>query len=89
MPDHSRPTIRPSRPFVRALELTGWSARSVWGYDPDLECYWAELWRVDSDPAPLARVGVEHLITTVAGLAGAMATVAPVRDDDAYLALTA
>ncbi len=28
-----------------ALSLPGWDEYSVWGYDPPLDCYFAQLWR--------------------------------------------
>jgi hypothetical protein len=80
---------RGAEPFAHALALDGWSARSVWGYDAELECYWAELWRADTDRGPAVRIGVEHLVTTVDGLAGAMATAGRVPGTIAFLALTA
>lgn len=79
-------------PFARGLVLSGWSERSAWGYDPVLECYWAELWRdagPEPDLTPDVRIGPEHLITTVTGLARVMAFTAEVADEAAYLALTA
>jgi hypothetical protein len=75
--------------FAHPIVLDGWSPRSVWGYDPDLECYWAELWRTDADPVPTIRVGVEHLVTTVDGLAAAVSQLGRVRRGDAFMALTA
>jgi len=26
------------------INLPGWAEQSVWGYDPLLQCYWAQLW---------------------------------------------
>ena len=78
-----------AEPFAHAVALDGWSARSVWGYDPHLECYWAELWRSDTDGGPAVRIGVEHLVTTVDGLADAMALAGRIPGVDAFLALTA
>lgn len=78
-----------AEPFAHSVVLDGWSARSVWGYDPDLECYWAELWRSSADRVPAVRIGVEHLVTTVDQLAGAMALWVELPAADAYLALTA
>ena len=80
---------RGAEQFRHALALDGWSARSVWGYDPELECYWAELWRADTDRVPAVRIGVEHLVTTVDGLAGAMASAGRIPGAAAFLALTA
>lgn len=71
--------------FVRDGVLPGWSAR--WGFDPVLEGYWAELLRDGGGPA--VRISADHLITTVAGLARAVAFATAVPDTEAYLALTA
>ena len=85
---------RPARTraaFSRGLHMAGWDGGSTWGYDAELECYWVELCRGGGGPrdeAPL-RIGPEHLISTVSGLARAMAFAASVADVDAYLALTA
>lgn len=76
-------------PFAHALALDGWSARSSWGFNPELECYWAELWRADTDRGPAVRIGVEHLVTTVDGLAAALALAGRMPGADAFLALTA
>ena len=78
-----------AEPFAYALVLDGWSDRSVWGYSPELECYWAELWRLDTDRSPAVRIGVEHLVTTVNGLAGAIALAGRMPGAEAFLALTA
>lgn len=78
-----------AEPFAHALALEGWSARSTWGFDPELECYWAEMWRADSDRDPAVRIGVEHLVTTVDGLAGAMTVAGRIPGTEAFLALTA
>lgn len=90
-PDRSRPA------FSRALDLPGWDGGSTWGYDAELECYWVELRRGSATPSVGAvrqgdaslRIGPEHLITTVPGLARAMAFAVEVADVEAYLALTA
>lgn len=81
-----RRVVRRAQPFARPLPLPGWTPSS-WGYDPDLECFWAEL-RPDGGADPV-RIGPAHLITTVGGLARAVARCARVRDAEAYLALTA
>ena len=85
--------------FERPLTLPGWSPSS-WGYDPALESFWAAL-RPDLPaalgPATAGTVGTanavlispEHLITTLPGLARAVARSARVPDATAYLALTA
>jgi hypothetical protein len=80
-----RPGGRRATPFVRPLRLRGW-APSSWGYDPALECFWADL-RPDGDAAPV-RIGRRHLIATVPGLARAVARTARVPAAEAYLALT-
>lgn len=36
------------RNFREALCLPGWSDQSVWGYDEQMDTYFAQLWR-DSD----------------------------------------
>lgn len=75
-------------PFERPLVLAGWAPGSRWGFDPGLECYWVELApRAGSGTA--VRVGPEHLITTLDGLARALARVAGAQPTEAYLALTA
>ena len=87
-----RQRCRPGRlPFRRPVRLEGWSTGSAWGYDPVLECYWAELVRVpDAAAVPdVVRIGPEHLLTTVTGLARAVAFATGAGDGDAYLALTA
>ncbi len=80
--------------FERRLALPGWSP-STWGYDPALESFWAEL-RPDpagDAPADAARAPVvisrDHLITTLPGLARAVARSARVADAAALRALTA
>ena len=77
--------------FARGLELAGWEAGSTWGYDSVLECYWVELRRSGETPGgeTHVRIGAEHLITTMSGLARAVAFAVEVADVDAYLALTA
>ena len=81
--------------FVRVLDLPGWSP-STWGYDPALESYWAELrpagparpdeHRAATGPVLISR---DHLITTLPGLARAVARTAHVPAAAAFLALTA
>jgi hypothetical protein len=34
----------------RALWLPGWDRRSVWGFDPALDAYFAQLWRNSGAP---------------------------------------
>lgn len=79
---------------MRPLHLPGWSP-STWGYDPALESFWAELRPVTptsasgtGDPGPL-HISRDHLITTLPGLARAVARSARVPDAAAFLALTA
>lgn len=74
-------------PFERPLVVRGWSARSRWGFDPALECFWAELWP-ESGGAPV-RIGPEHLVPTVDGLARVLGVAVALDGDEAYLALTA
>lgn len=73
--------------FERPLVLPGWSVRSRWGRDTRLECLWLELWP-EGGGAPV-RIGAEHLVATVDGLARALAAAVSVEPVDAYLALTA
>lgn len=75
-------------PIEHPLALPGWGERSRWGYDPTFECFWAELWPEDG-VGPAVMVGVEHLIPTLAALAGAVAEAVELHDGVAYLALTA
>ena len=72
---------------MRPLVLRGWSARSRWGYDPRLECFWLELWP-ETCGAPV-RIGPEHLVPTVDGLARVLTWALALEPDEAYLALTA
>ena len=81
-----RPALR-REAFARGVALPGWSAGSRWGYDAVLECYWADL--LPDDGAPDVQIGPEHLLSTVTGLARAVAVRLGVGDDDVYLALTA
>ena len=82
--------------FERPLPLPGWSP-STWGYDPALESYWAELRRevptASADgahpPGGPVHISRDHLITTLPGLARAVARTARVPDAAALLALTA
>ena len=76
--------------FARGLSLAGWDGGSTWGYDAVLECYWADLRRAgdaSGDEASLV-IGPEHLISTITGLARAVAFAVEVADVEAYLALT-
>ena len=48
----SREALAPLDPFMlypksdrRALRLPGWGNRSVWGFHPPLDAYFAQLWR--------------------------------------------
>lgn len=77
-----------STAFVRPLAVAGWASGSRWGFDPALECYWAEL-APPSRGAPSVRVGPEHLIATVEGLSRALARAGRLPVEDAYLALMA
>lgn len=73
--------------FARGVALPGWSAGSRWGYDAVLECYWADL--LPDEGVQDVRIGPEHLLGTMSGLARAVALRLGVRDDDVFLALTA
>jgi len=46
--------------LVRDINLPGWSDQSIWGYDPTLECYWAQLWR-DEDNTDAPRISISSL----------------------------
>jgi hypothetical protein len=35
--------------FIEPLWLPGWSQRSIWGYDEQMETYFAQLGRDDDD----------------------------------------
>jgi len=75
--------------FERRLALPGWSPSS-WGYDPALECFWAEL-RPEpgrGSPGGTVLISRDHLITTLPGLARAVASRARVPHAAALLALT-
>lgn len=37
------------RNFREAVWLPGWSDRSIWGYDEQMDTFFAQLWR-DGDP---------------------------------------
>lgn len=76
--------------FARGLRIPGWDGGSSWGYDAVLECYWADLRRADEGAPGEAsvRIGPEHLISTVTGLARAVAFAVEVADVEVYLALT-
>lgn len=80
-------TSGPRDGFQRRLALPGWSPRSSWGRDPLLECFWLEL--VPEDDGPPVRIGPEHLVATVDGLARVLASALAVEEGTAYLALTA
>lgn len=80
-------TTVPVRAFARRLSLPGWSPRSSWGRDPLLECFWLEL--VPEDGGPSVRIGPEHLVATVDGLARVLASALVLEEGTAYLALTA
>lgn len=82
-------TGRAAGAFARAIALPGWSPRSAWGFDAELECFWAELWRADGDAEPAVRIGAEHLVPSVPGLARAVGRAAGLGPEAAFLALTA
>lgn len=75
--------------FRHGMALPGWSGRSSWGFDVELECFWAELWRAEADVEPTVRIAREHLVPTVTGLARALGAAAGVPAEEAFLALTA
>lgn len=84
------PARRRAERFERRLALPGWSP-STWGYDPALESFWAELRPSGSGDRDGGSVLIsrDHLITTLPGLARAVARTARVPDAAALLALTA
>ncbi|NCT90930.1 hypothetical protein GXB85_08225 [Cellulomonas sp. APG4] len=57
-----------------------------WGYDRVLECFWAEV--AFPDERGVVRVGVEHLVPTLAGLARVLAAHVGVPGDEVFVALT-
>lgn len=69
---------------MRQFTLGGWRSSS-WGYDPTLECFWADL-RAEDERS--VRIDARHLIPTVSGLARAVARTAKVPPAEVYLALT-
>lgn len=90
VPGPRAPVRRRAERFERSLALPGWSP-STWGYDPALESFWAELRpSVVGDRAggPVL-ISRDHLITTLPGLARAVARTARVPDAAVLLALTA
>ena len=48
------------------INLPGWADQSIWGYDPLLQCYCAQLWR-DEDRTDRPRIWIStyHLIPTL------------------------
>ncbi|GEN78777.1 hypothetical protein [Actinotalea fermentans] len=94
LPKSAAPARRRAERFERSLALPGWSP-STWGYDPALESFWAELRpdRVADDPGDPRRgtvlISRDHLITTLPGLARAVARSTQVGDVTALRALTA
>ncbi|WP_225754434.1 hypothetical protein [Actinotalea sp. Marseille-Q4924] len=74
-------------PVPRPVLLPGWSARSRWGWDPALECYWARLVPLRRDGAVL-EVSREHLVPTLASLARTVAARAALDDGLVFVALT-
>lgn len=96
-PPLTRPAVsvrRRAERFERSLALPGWSP-STWGYDPALESFWAELrpdptTDVPDDPRRgTVLISRDHLITTLPGLARAVARSTRVADAAALRALTA
>lgn len=57
-----------------------------WGYDHALECFWAEVTLPGG--RGVVRVGVEHLVPTLTGLARVLAGRLGVASDDVFVALT-
>ena len=93
VPGPGAPVRRRAERFERSLALPGWSP-SRWGYDPALESFWAELRPdpVDALAGPergTVLISRDHLITTLPGLARAVARSTRVADAAALRALTA
>lgn len=57
-----------------------------WGYDHAFECFWAEV--ALPGGRGVVRVGVEHLVPTLTGLARVLAARLGVASDDVFVALT-
>jgi hypothetical protein len=75
--------------LVRDINLPGWSDQSIWGYDPILECYWAQLWRdEDNTDAPRISISSYHLIPTQALLVRLIADALNAPISDVYVAMT-
>jgi len=83
-------SFQPSIPAqISAVVDTGWSDQSIWGYDPILECYWAQLWRdEDNTDAPRISISSYHLIPTQALLVRLIADALNAPISDIYLAMT-
>jgi hypothetical protein len=74
-----------------ALELSGWEERSVWGWDPPVESYYAVLYRntdADEDPAVWLH-GVHEPLTCEASLAAAIRQATRARVADVLAAMWA
>lgn len=80
------PVSRRAR-LSRRLPLPGWSARSCWGWDPSLECFWARL--VPTTPGGRTiEVSPDHLVPTLTSLARALAVPAGLDPAAVYVVLT-
>ncbi|EYR63160.1 hypothetical protein N866_02495 [Actinotalea ferrariae CF5-4] len=80
--------LHPRRdPVSRRLDLPGWSPRSRWGWDPLLECFWAELVPCSPDHDVLD-VPREHLLPTLTALARVLAARSGTDEGVVFVALT-
>ena len=76
------------RGFCEALWLPGWSHRSTWGYDEQMDTYFAQLWRDgDTDDDPTVWISGCHPIGTEMSLARAISDVTDNRVQVVKLAL--
>ena len=71
------------------INLPGWADQSIWGYDPLLQCYWAQLWRdEDRTDRPHIWISSYHLIPTLDLLVHLVAEAVDQPVDDVYVAMT-
>jgi|SRR5665647_982928 len=71
------------------INLPGWADQSIWGYDPLLECYWAQLWRdEDRTDRPRVWISTHHLIPTMALLTRLLADALDLPEVQVVRALT-
>ncbi len=71
------------------INLPGWAEQSIWGYDPLLQCYWAQLWRdEDRTDRPRTWISSDHLIPTMDLLVRLVAEATDHPVDEVDLAMT-